>query len=155
MGKRIWSVGFELRRLDVIHLGNFLLRYFTGDRGDVRARYSSLKRPSSFGSNRLPGCDGFPRDAIQLAFALFDNYENSFSHKISSQITRNSFFNFSTNFLATSPGEPSRNSVFFDFSGMYILSIFCRLLPIADCTSASATLRIGFVLACLIPISVA
>ena len=31
----------------------------------------------------LPGSDGFPGNAIQLAFALFDNYQNRIGHKFS------------------------------------------------------------------------
>ena len=76
MRKRVGSVGLEPGRLDVIHLGDFLLRHFARDRSYAGAHHRGLQRPSRLSGNRLPGGNRFPRDAVQFSFALFDDYKN-------------------------------------------------------------------------------
>src|ERR1700674_3524484 len=180
MRKGVRSIRFKPGRFDVIDLGDLLLRYLARDRSYAGAHHRRLQRPSCVSGDRLPSRNCLPRDAIQFSGALFNDYKNSVHKRVLSsrfsvlrnsqvlltenrelrtencfQIIRSSFFSFSTSFFATSAGGPSRNSVFFDFCGTCSFSIFCKFPPTADCTSAIVTLRIGFVLACLIPISVA
>ncbi len=71
--KRVGRVGIELRRLDHVNLRYFLPRNFSGDRSDSLADDRSFERPSGRRGDCLSGSDGFPRNAIQLAFALFDD----------------------------------------------------------------------------------
>src|SRR6266404_361579 len=173
MRKGVRSIGFEPGRLDVIYFGDFPPGYLARNCSYAGAHDRRLQCPSSVSRDRLPGRNRLPRDAVQFSFALFNDNKNCVHKKFLSsrfsvfrnspssltencfQITRISFFSFSTSFFATSAGGPSRNSVFFDFCGTCSFSIFCKFSPTADCTSAIVTLRIGFVLACLIPISVA
>ena len=90
-----------------------------------------------------PAVESLPGDAVQFAFALFDDDQDRIGHGssraltffgqtgcrktqfsgfqfsvLSDYSTRTSLRNFSTSFLATSAGGPSRNSVFLVFWGM-------------------------------------
>ena len=47
------------------------------------ADHRGFERPAGGGGNGLSGGDGFPGDAIQFAFALFDDYEDRIGHKVS------------------------------------------------------------------------
>ncbi len=67
-------VRFELRRLDGVNFRDFLGRNFVGKVRDAAADDRSFERPTGFRGERLPGGERLPRDAVQFAFALFDDY---------------------------------------------------------------------------------
>ena len=83
-GEGVRRVGLELRGLDGVDLRDFLGSDFGGEGGTPAAHDGGFESPAGGGGDGLAGGDGFPGDAIEFAFALFDDYQNRIGHKVSS-----------------------------------------------------------------------
>ena len=59
-------VRLQQRRLDVVHLGDFLSRNLRGDFGDAAADDGGFQRPSGIGGDGLRAGERFQGNAIQL-----------------------------------------------------------------------------------------
>ena len=66
-----------------VNFRDFLPRNLGSNRAHAAAHDSSLKPPPSGRGDRLSGSNGFPRNPIQLPFALLHHYENRIWHKFS------------------------------------------------------------------------
>ena len=87
-GEGIGRVGLELRRFDRIDLRDFLGRDFGGEGRRVCPDDGGFESPAGGRGDGLSGGDRLPGDAVQFAFALFDDYEDGIGHKavLSSQV---------------------------------------------------------------------
>src|SRR5205807_6299400 len=76
----IGGVPGQLGRVNRIDLRQFLAGDFVGDTADAAAEHCGLHRPSGLCGDALGGSYGLPGNPVQLAFTLFNNYEDCVCH---------------------------------------------------------------------------
>ena len=69
----VWGVGLELGRLDRIDLRDLLGGNFVGKIPHAAADDCSFERPTGLSRKSLTRGERLPGDAVQFAFALFDD----------------------------------------------------------------------------------
>src|SRR5581483_4455423 len=74
--KAVRGVRREVRRLQRVHLGEFLARELLCDIADIAARYRGFERPAGIGRDGLCGGNRLKRNPVQLAFPLLCDSEN-------------------------------------------------------------------------------
>ena len=73
-GEGIGRVRLELRRFDGVDLADLLGGNFGGEGGGAASDHGGFESPAGSGGDGLTGGDGLPGDAVEFAFALFDDY---------------------------------------------------------------------------------
>src|SRR5216683_2655696 len=143
------AIGRVVLQQGVLHReypGQLLAPEFSTKPINTRADHSRRAVHAKLRRQLLARCQSFEAHAVPRPTALLHQYENTV------HITLTSNFSFSTIFAATSAGVPVSISVFFCFSGRYTRSSAIAG-PVAE--AVACTVLVSFVLAFLIPISVA
>ena len=73
-GEGVGRIRLKLWRFDGVNLYHLLRCDFGGDRGSAGTNHGGLQNPARSGGDSLAGGDGLPGDAVELTFALFDDY---------------------------------------------------------------------------------
>src|SRR6185437_12945473 len=81
ISKRVRRIRLELGGVEHVDLAHLFTRNLGGYVANAAAGHGRFQRPAGLRGNCLAGGEGFPGDAIQLAFALLDYYQNGISHK--------------------------------------------------------------------------
>src|SRR5580698_10006215 len=73
-GEGVGGVGLEFRGFDVVDLRDLLGGNFGGQGGHAGADHDGFESPAGGGGYGLAGGNRLPGDAVEFAFALFDDY---------------------------------------------------------------------------------